>query len=447
MSLFGYENWRGSCSTALVWQGDRYSYDDLTEKIEHARLELRSRSINQMVVGLRAEFSPRAVATFIALLEEMNYVALLPVNGADLEKCLEISESAYFLDLTTSGEWQRRTTIERHPIYKKLREEQAPAFVVFTSGSGGFPKAAVHRALPYWVSHENSNPGLHTLLFMNFDHLGGINTLFYVLARRRTGLIPQGKDPISVLEGVDRFGIELLPTTPSFLNLLILARAPLLFPLPQLKMITYGTEPVSEATLQKIDQFYPHVKLLQTYGSTEFGVIPTRSKNRLSSWIRFLEGENCKIKIRNRRLYVKTSTAMVGYLNYDSPIEDGWIDTGDMVEQAGEFIRILGRNSELINIGGEKVMPQEIEEVLLRHTGVVEVLVYAEENKMLGNIICADIVTDSPTNDEDLFSRSVKIHCHKYLAPYKVPMKVDFVNSISYSSRMKKMRPTSLRQI
>ena len=90
-------------------------------------------------------------------------------------------------------------------------------------------------------------------------------------------------------------------------------------------------------------------------------------------------------------LEIKSKSSMLGYLNALALTDDGWFKTGDAVLTNGDYIKILGRKSELINVGGEKVYPQEVENVLLGHPLVEDATVYGEKNPIIGNIVCARI--------------------------------------------------------
>ena len=118
------------------------------------------------------------------------------------------------------------------------------------------------------------------------------------------------------------------------------------------------------ATLAKLKTVFPDVKLLQTYGLIEVGVLKTSSKSNDSLWVK-LGGNGYDLRVVDGLLEIKAESAMLGYLNYASPFtEDGWFKTGDAVEVDGEYFKILGRKSEIINVGGEKVFPVEIENVI-----------------------------------------------------------------------------------
>jgi acyl-CoA synthetase (AMP-forming)/AMP-acid ligase II len=131
---------------------------------------------------------------------------------------------------------------------------------------------------------------------------------------------------------------------------------------------------------------------------------------------------------------------MLGYLNAPSPFtEDGWFRTGDAVEVGEEYIRILGRQSEIINVGGQKVYPAEVEGVLQLMPGVSEAIVGAESNPITGQIVKAQVRLMTHENIGE-FRKRMRQFCKDKLTPYQVPQKVAFVDETMYSGRFKKMR-------
>ena len=124
-----------------------------------------------------------------------------------------------------------------------------------------------------------------------------------------------------------------------------------------------------ENTLERIHELLPGVRLQQTYGLSEVGILRSKSKSSDSLWVK-VGGEGFETRIVDGMLEIKARSAMLGYLNAPSPFtNDGWLKTGDVVEQDGEYIRILRRDSEIINVGGEKVYPAEVERVHGRRSG------------------------------------------------------------------------------
>ena len=161
---------------------------------------------------------------------------------------------------------------------------------------------------------------------------------------------------------------------------MLLSKSYLDFDLKSLKIISYGTEPMPKSTLALLNEIFPYVKLTQTYGLIELGVMQSKSKDNNSLWFK-VGGLGYKTRVVDNMLEIKAESAMLGYLNAPSPFtKDGWFKTGDKVLQKGEYIKILGRESEIINVGGDKVYPQEVENVILEMEDVKDITVYGEKN-------------------------------------------------------------------
>jgi acyl-CoA synthetase (AMP-forming)/AMP-acid ligase II len=206
-----------------------------------------------------------------------------------------------------------------------------------------------------------------------------------------------------------------------------------------LKTITYGTEPMPESTLKRIHRIFPDVRLQQTYGLSELGILRSKSKEPESLWVK-VGGEGFETKIEDGILWIRAKSAMLGYLNAEDPFdEDGWFNTGDSVEVDGDYIRILGRVTEVINVGGEKVYPIEVESIIQTMPGVEDVSVSSEPNPIVGQIVKARIKLST---DESLseFRKRMRAYCRDKLADFKIPQKVEIVAARMYGQRFKKMR-------
>jgi acyl-CoA synthetase (AMP-forming)/AMP-acid ligase II len=151
-------------------------------------------------------------------------------------------------------------------------------------------------------------------------------------------------------------------------------------------------------------------------------------------------GEGFETRVVDGALQIRARSAMLGYLNAPSPFtEDGWLATGDAVETDGEYVRILGRRSEIINVGGEKVYPAEVESVIQKVDNVAAVTVRGERNPITGQIVCARVTPVLPEDPKELALR-VKAFCRERLAPFQVPVKVQVTADRQYSDRFKKTR-------
>ena len=111
-----------------------------------------------------------------------------------------------------------------------------------------------------------------------------------------------------------------------------------------------------QATLDRLINIFPNAKLQQTYGLSELGVLRSKSEKDGSLWVK-LGGDGFGLKVKDDILWIKSNFAMIGYLNAPQPFDDqGWFNTQDKVEVKGEYFRILGRETDLINVGGQKVL-------------------------------------------------------------------------------------------
>lgn len=433
-------------SEAVVWHDQVFSYGWLADRVEQLREQLVLQGIEPgMVTALEADLSPSAIALFLALVGRgCVVVPLTPAVGAKRDELVDLAraEVSVAVDEADRVSVRRPGVTADAPLYQTLRQRRHPGLVLFSSGSTGVTKAAVHDMVPLLEKFHAPRQSLRTLVFLLFDHIGGLNTLLYTLSNGGLVVTVKDRHPDAVLEAIDKYRVELLPTTPTFLNLILLSGAHTRHDLRSLKLVTYGTEPMPHSTLQRFHELYPSIRLQQTYGLSELGILRSRSKASDSLWVK-VGGEGFETRVVDGILQVKARSAMLGYLNAPSPFtEDGWMDTGDAVEVDGEYVRILGRKSELINVGGQKVYPAEVEAVLQEHNDVAEATVYGEPNPITGNIVCARVrpMAELAADAEKQFVADLKRYCRERLQPYQVPVKVVVSGDAQFTERFKRRR-------
>jgi long-chain acyl-CoA synthetase len=431
---------------ALVWQDRSFDYGSLLAQIEDWDRQLDRWGVKgPRVVVQDADYSPGAVAMMLALFRRQCVVATLTPGNHSVEQCAAIVGAEYRLRMDAGTDGFAVEVLGHRPVhalYDQLRREQHAALILFSSGSTGPPKAAVHDVERLLHKFQTRRRSLRTLAFLMFDHIGGVDTLLYSLSNTSCLVTVQDRLPETVCAAVEKHQVEVLPVSPSFLNLLILSQAYERYDFSSLKVITYGAEVMPEATLRRCHELFPNVQMIQKFGATEVGALRSKSKAPDSTWVR-IGGEGYQTRIVDGILQIKAHAAILGYLNAPSPFtEDGWFVTGDLVEVDGEYMRILGRESDVINVGGEKVNPSEVENVIHEMPAVREVAVYGERNAILGNIVCAKVslVTDSASIDHRALIRDIKEWCRQRLPGYKVPVKIAIVNEQLHSERSKKLR-------
>ena len=152
-------------------------------------------------------------------------------------------------------------------------------------------------------------------------------------------------------------------------------------------------------------------------------------------------GEGYETKIVDGILWIRAESAMLGYLNADSPFDcDGWFNTQDAVQQQdGGWLRFLGRASDVINVGGQKLYPAEVESVLLELENVLDATVRGEPNSITGQCVVARVNLREPEAAVDLKAR-LRRHCQGRLAAYMIPAKVEVAAAEQFGARCKRLR-------
>ena len=428
---------------AVIWHDQSFAYGKLLDWTNHWRAYLRENRIaTGTVTAVEADFSPNAIALMLALIESgCIAVPLTSSVAAKKAEFMTIAGVEALLELDARDE-ARLTCFERppaHEILQRLRERGHPGLILFSSGSTGASKAAVHDIVAMLGKFKVRRHARRAITFLLYDHIGGFNTMLYQLSNAGCIVTLQDRDPDTVLRAIERHRVELLPTSPTFMNLVLLSEAYRRYDLSSLKIVTYGTEPMPESTLRRFHQVLPHIHLQQTYGLSEIGILRSKSQSSDSLWVK-LGGEGFQTRVVDGILQIKAESAMLGYLNAPSPFtNDGWFNTGDKVEMDGDYFRILGRESEIINVGGQKVYPAQVESAVQEMPEVAEVSVYGEKNVMMGQIVCAAVRLKEP-RDLRQFHHDLRQFCRQRLQEFQIPVRVKLVETAMHGERFKKSR-------
>ncbi|TMK10490.1 MAG: long-chain fatty acid--CoA ligase [Alphaproteobacteria bacterium] len=435
---------------ALIWNNESWSFRQLCDGRDAWLRQLAQHGVKPGdTLAICGDYSPKLCALLLAALVNRNIIVpLASATAPRWNRLMELAQVQFAVRFEGDDSWHV-TGFERavsHPLLRGLKERDAPGLVLFSSGSTGESKASVLDFDRLLAKFEVPRPAYRMLVFLLLDHIGGINTLLYGLCHGGTIVTTRERTPDAVCAAIEARRIELLPTTPTFLRILLIADAIRRYDLSSLKIVTYGTEPMPPSTLAVVREALPWVRFKQTYGLSELGILPTQSRDSGSVWLK-LGNAGFEHKIVDGVLWIRSPSAMLGYLNAPSPFDaDGWFNTQDLVEREGEYIRILGRKSELINVGGEKVHPTEIENVLLQVDNVKDVTVRGQPNPVTGEVVAAKITPLGP-EDPDTLKRRVRQFCHARLERYKIPAVIDVVLEDHYGARFKKSRdPTSIRR-
>jgi acyl-CoA synthetase (AMP-forming)/AMP-acid ligase II len=445
LSWFRQRLERQRTKTAAVWHGAALSYGELLDRVDDWRQRLADHGLatGDVCAILGDESIDACAALLAALFDEMIVVPLCSLSPERYPFCIETAQAQAVVDCRVSAaQALQRTALApaaSHPLVDLLRSRPAAGLVLYSSGSSGEPKAVLWDAERLVARHRQARRAYRTLVFLRLDHIGGLNTLFHVLCGGETLVVSESRDVDGVCLAIQRQRIELLPTTPTFLKMLLLSGAVGRFDLASLRKITYGTETIHPGVLQALAAALPGVDFKQTYGLSELGILATRSRERDSVWMK-LGGDGVETRVVAGQLWVRTAGAMLGYLNHPSPFDaEGWFNTHDAVETQGDYVRILGRTSDIINVAGEKVYPAEVEDVLLAAGNVREAAVCGQSNPITGQVVTARVSLIEP-EPHHAAQRRLIAFCRGKLAPYQVPILIEFTADCLHTERGKTVR-------
>lgn len=425
--------------TALIFKDQPYRYSWLAQEV--ARAASIAKGEPGRVLALSSDYSPKAVALLLALVGRGDIVALITeAIDRDQRSLWELAQvdTALTLDRDDQLSIEMIGHSADHALLRGLKGRGG--LILFSSGSSGKSKAVVHDGVRFLDKFKTPRRATVTIPFMVFDHIGGVNTLLHVLSSGGTAVLPPDRSPKTICELVERHRVEVLPTTPTFINLLLM-NALDRYDLSSLAVLAYGAERMPASALERLQESLPNIKLMQNYGLSEVGIMRTQSESSGSLWMK-IGGDGFETRVVDGLLQIKARTAMVGYLNEASPFTaDGWLKTGDRVEVKGEYLRILGRASDIIIIGGEKVYPAEVEDLIASMSGVIDVVVSGQTNAITGQLVKAEVYLRTGESKRDFRTR-MQAHLTGKIADYKIPQRVKVRDKPLHNARFKKVRST-----
>lgn len=373
------------------------------------------------------------------------------VSGADTVSALERMvaldgfASALYLapaDLSAEqGAWLRQLA----KGVTSLRPGAKTQWVIATSGTSGAPKLVAHNLQSLTHSlKKDSVVGVELRWALLYDpcRFAGLQVTLQASISGSTLLVPQSADIGSCVEFLRCNLCTSISATPSmWRKILAIASVEEL----GLRHVTLGGEIADQKTLQLLRATFPRAKITHIYASTEAGVGFSVRDGRAgfpAGYLKTGPGRNVKLRISAQGVlqiggeffeqeYVGQPHALID--------RDGFIDTGDMVKRQGERVFFLGRANGSINVGGQKVMPEEVESVLRGCPGVEEARVYGKPSPILGAIVVADVVAGK-SNCADELRDQLKALCQAQLEPFKRPGIIHMVDEIKVSATGKVRR-------
>lgn len=296
-----------------------------------------------------------------------------------------------------------------------------------TSGSTGTPKVVARDrdSLLRGISKTENGSKAVWLLTYEPTSFAGLQVILHAMMNGAQ-LVEAGQDPA---EAIRKAPVTHISATPSFWRkiLIQLRRAS---DLPYLKQITLGGEAVTQELLDQLVKTFPHAGITHIYASTEMGAcFYVKDKKAGIPAMALTENPKIQGKVESGELFLKSERAMGGYEGKPGFDREGWFATGDMVREENGRIYFAGRKENILNVGGYKVYPYEVEEVIYEVPGVLHVKVSGQVSSVLGQIVKAELEVRAEEDEADI-KRKVQELCRQRLAPAKVPRVIEIRTSL-----------------
>lgn len=300
---------------------------------------------------------------------------------------------------------------------------------LFTSGTTGLPKKVSHTyaSLTRYLKRQHHDKDVWGFAY-NPTHIAGLQVFFQALMNFNPIIRLFGLDKNRIFSLIEDYRISHISATPTFYRLLI----PTTRQLISVRRITSGGEKFDANTSEQLLTIFPNAKLTNVYASTEAGTLFA------SDGEDFVVKQSIKsmVKITDSILFIhKSLLGESESLKFDG----AWYNTGDIVSIISEEplrIRFVSRQNEMINVGGYKVNPTEVEQAVRDIPGVKDAYVYAKANRLMGNVICCEVIAE----DKTLTEQSIRKALSSHLQEFKIPRIVLFTDNFKITRTGKKDR-------
>jgi len=350
---------------------------------------------------------------------EIEYVINISLLGIDVSKVSEVAASNKF-----DQEW-----------------------LLSTSGTTGTPKLVSYSITSLMKTCKNDlvkGASFNWGLCYDLNRFAGIQVYLQAISSGSSLTISESTEDLnSVVNMFTNRGVNCLSATPSFWRKVLMTKCSNTIPL---KIITLGGEIADQTVLDSLSFFFTDSNIIHIYASTEVGVGFTVKDAKAGfpyEYVGVAKLPSIELKIVNNILWIKTNRGADSLLNGTLEVDvEGFINTGDIVEVISDRVLFVGRDSGTINVGGNKVTPEEIETVLNSHPGVIQSKVFGKKNSVLGMLVNAEIVSKKiiKQDEKKIFKKELIIFCKNKLAPFKVPAVIKFVDNIAFNESGKIVR-------
>lgn len=334
------------------------------------------------------------------------------------------------------------------PARYDRREVRATEWILLTSGTTGRPKMVQHTLASLAGAIGRSVAPASPIIWSTFYDIrryGGLQIFLRALLTGASLVLASSKESTEdFLIRAARCGVTHISGTPSHWRKALMSPAARSIT-PQ--CVRISGEIADQAILDNLRSIYPQAQVVHAFASTEGGVA-FEVRDGLAGFPASFVGEPdaaVELKIENGTLHIRSGRTAECYLGPDAPPlrdAEGFVDTADAVERSGDRYYFVGRRDGVINVGGQKVHPEEVEGVINRHPQVRMSRVRPRKNPLTGALVVADVVLETTvTNGSAKTSEDEILQlCRGALAPYKVPAAIHFVSELPVAGTGKMVR-------
>jgi acyl-coenzyme A synthetase/AMP-(fatty) acid ligase len=331
--------------------------------------------------------------------------------------------------------------------YDRKTEHQTE-WILLTSGTTGLPKLVVHSLFSLAGAIKDGNPLDGQVVWSTFYDIRRYGGLQIFLRAALTGtslVLSDAKESTSdFLARAGSHGVTHISGTPSqWRRALMSPSARLIHP----EYIRLSGEIADQAILNNLKTLYPQARIVHAFASTEAGVAFEVTDGIAGFPASVIEKTpNVEMKVADGTLWIRSTRTATRYLGDHPPIlksTDGFVDTGDLIELKNDRYYFVGRRDGVINVGGLKVHPEEIEAVINRHPEVQMSLVKTKKNPITGSLVVADVVLTAPLSGErdmHALQGDILLLCREALSSYKVPSAINFIPALTVAESGKLVR-------
>jgi acyl-CoA synthetase (AMP-forming)/AMP-acid ligase II len=304
----------------------------------------------------------------------------------------------------------------------------SPNVIVATSGTSGPPKLVDHswESLLAAARMAEQWHGLAWLLVYDATRWAGLQVWLQALLTGGRLVVPGSRDPDVVAKAIVEEEVAIMPATPTLLRRLLMSGDQASLAQAKIDRITLGGEAADGPLLDQVRQAFPRAKISHVYATTELGEVFRVTDGRPgfpAAWLgKALPGGG--------RLSTRRDGELLVQLSRDA----AEVGTGDLVEKRGDRYEFAGRRSDVIVVGGAKVFPRRVEEILRRVPGISDARVYGLPSAMTGELVAAEVVLHEPLPagaSPDAIRSAALAVCRESLEPHAVPRILDIVKKIA----------------